>query len=959
MTSERDLVQQIQAHVRLLIQAEAGAQFWHDRWLVQARGEYKRREAEIEAQHQQALAQASSVYEAKLKKVYEENNALVQSAGLLAASWDDAEWRSWSPSPLHGEDRGGGSIPSFIRLGELVETGQWHSLTMPALLPLIGGRNVLFKASGAGKEAARAALQSLMLRLLVTLPPGKLRFMCIDPVGLGSTAGGFIKDLPDFLTGGQAWFDQTHIEQQLADLEAHMAFVKQKYLGVSFPTMEDYNRHAGQIEEPYHFLVIADFPARFTDSAAQRLLSIATNGPSTGVYVLAMVDADQAQRLYGFNLADLERTATVISCQDKGSIWLDEDFKDCRLELDRAPLADQFERVVRAVGEAAMASSEVKVPFASVVPAKTEWWQGDTRAAIKVPIGQFGAREVQLFSFDEKFFNSALIIGRPGSGKSTLLHVLVHSLALTYSPDELQLYLLDLKEVEFKDYATYRLPHARVVAINCEREFGLSVLQGLDDELRHRMDEFREKGFTALSEYRSKTGEKLPRILLMVDEFQELFSEDDAIGRMAAQILDRLVRMGRAFGINVLLASQTLAGPSTLSAATKNQIPIRIALQCSDADSRLVLSDDNDRARLLERPGEAIYNAANGRVEGNNRFQVFWLSDDERAMYLRQIQELAQRTGYVPAQPQIVFEGNAPARIENNSELMTLLNAPDWPVAQRAYFAWLGEPVAIKPHTAALFRRQSRSNLLIVGQQDYEQAAVTMLTTAMLSLAAQHRPETARFVVVNLSDVDTLWHKLPQALHSALPHQVKVIRSPREVLPAIEEVAGGVSARLAQIGDTLWPSLYLVIIGLHRARDLRREESSAFYSFSRMEEEEHKPKPWEQLATICREGPDVGVHTLAWCDTYANLERVLDRHEIADFDMRVALQMGAEDSRNLLDSEAATKLGPDRALFFDEERTGRLEKFRPYGPPMLEWIAEWGGKLKNRTASTVLQETVE
>lgn len=69
---------------------------------------------------------------------------------------------------------------------------------------------------------------------------------------------------------------------------------------------------------------------------------------------------------------------------------------------------------------------------------------------------------------------------------------------------------------------------------------------------------------------------------------------------------------------------------------------------------------------------------------------------------------------------------------------------------------------------------------------------------------------------------------------------------------------------------------------------------------------------------------------------------------LAEFDMRVALQMGAEDSRRLLDSEAATKLGPFRALFFDEERTGRLEKFRPYGLPSAEQIAEWGSRLRAR-----------
>jgi len=59
--------------------------------------------------------------------------------------------------------------------------------------------------------------------------------------------------------------------------------------------------------------------------------------------------------------------------------------------------------------------------------------------------------------------------------------------------------------------------------------------------------------------------------------------------------------------------------------------------------------------------------------------------------------------------------------------------------------------------------------------------------------------------------------------------------------------------------------------------------------------------------------------------------------------MRVAMQMSAEHSSNLLDTPAASKLGLYRALFYDEDE-GRLEKFRPYGLPSEGWlrqVKEW------------------
>lgn len=99
--------------------------------------------------------------------------------------------------------------------------------------------------------------------------------------------------------------------------------------------------------------------------------------------------------------------------------------------------------------------------------------------------------------------------------------------------------------------------------------------------------------------------------------------------------------------------------------------------------------------------------------------------------------------------------------------------------------------------------------------------------------------------------------------------------------------------------------------------------------------EQRQTGPAIQFDTILKDGPDVGVFTVGWCDTYTNLTRTLDRRAIREFAMRVPFQMSAEDSSNLVDSPLASKLGTCRALYFDED-DGRLEKFRPYGLPTKE-----------------------
>jgi len=134
------------------------------------------------------------------------------------------------------------------------------------------------------------------------------------------------------------------------------------------------------------------------------------------------------------------------------------------------------------------------------------------------------------------------------------------------------------------------------------------------------------------------------------------------------------------------------------------------------------------------------------------------------------------------------------------------------------------------------------------------------------------------------------------------------------------------------INDTI----YLCIAGIQRARDLR---SVDIYS---------PAEAVEQLSKILREGPDLGIHTLVWCDTYSNLERVLQRQDISEFELRIALQMSVNDSNSFIESPAANKLGPYLALFYDEERSGVLEKFRPYTFPKMDWIEKVVELLKRK-----------
>ncbi|MBV8486854.1 MAG: hypothetical protein JO161_01110, partial [Planctomycetaceae bacterium] len=146
-------------------------------------------------------------------------------------------------------------VPTDPRLSGL----EPERLMLPALIPFPTQGSVLIRAGESGKTEAIKLLQVLMLRFLTSMPPGKVRFTIFDPVGLGENFAAFmhLADYHELLVTNRIWTEAAQIEQRLADLQAHMENVIQKYLRNEFETIEQYNAHAGEVAEPFRVLVVA------------------------------------------------------------------------------------------------------------------------------------------------------------------------------------------------------------------------------------------------------------------------------------------------------------------------------------------------------------------------------------------------------------------------------------------------------------------------------------------------------------------------------------------------------------------------------------------------------------------------------------------------------------------------------------------------------------------------------
>ncbi|MGY8757700.1 MAG: FtsK/SpoIIIE domain-containing protein, partial [Phycisphaerales bacterium] len=187
-------------------------------------------------------------------------------------SWG-SDWSSWEPNTVNASTIPLGSfelelaaIACDLPISDELKLCIEPVLSIPMCASLPSDTSLLVSSSGKERKTCISLLQNAMLRVLTTIPPGKAKFTLIDPVGLGQTFASVLHlaDYEESQLLDRAWTEPRHIETQLARLTEHMETVIQKYLRNEFESIDAYNEQAGEIAEPYRFLVIADFPNNFS-----------------------------------------------------------------------------------------------------------------------------------------------------------------------------------------------------------------------------------------------------------------------------------------------------------------------------------------------------------------------------------------------------------------------------------------------------------------------------------------------------------------------------------------------------------------------------------------------------------------------------------------------------------------------------------------------------------------------
>jgi hypothetical protein len=834
----------------------------------------------------------------------------------LVKDFADAAWDRYAPDAE-------APPPDGLRIGTLAFGDPSGGLpAIPAVARFAGHGHLLITENGFADEA-RSLLQALALRLAVSTAPGAVRFALADPAGQGRYLSAFLRLPPDLRLGNGVAATAGEVEALLTRLAEHVVEVTQTRLTNVYDSVEAYNDATTGSRVPYHVLILAGFPAGVSDRAAETLTRLARSGPRAGVYVIATVD-DGLELPRNFDLSVLAGLSTNLRLSGPLAVtWDDPEFGRHSVKPDQVPAAARVNPWLDAVGAAASAVSQ-DLPFRRIAVAPDDRWTGDTVDGVDVQIGVDSRGEPQRFVMGAGRVHHGLVGGDVGTGKSNLLHVLITQLSLRYPPEELELYLLDFKQVEFDSYLRSRLPHARAIGSRTDREFGLSMLRRFHDEIDRRARLCSGAGVTELAQYRRKTGQVLPRALVIMDEFQVLVGEEDRIAREAARLLTDIAQRGRAFGLHLLLSTQSPGGPlRTHMQRVYEQMTLRVALGCAlPSVSQAILGEGNDSATSLTRPGDAIYNDRRG--EGANpKIRVARLDTEQRLELLPGILELGGGREY---EPPATFDPDALADFAANRACADFAAAPGrWLKPRPVVEAWLGQAIEIKPTpTTAAFGPDMNANLLVVGDEEHGHA---LLLASLLSAAIQRSPADVSFTVAQFAKSSSAFHGFFNVTKH-LPHEMR-IAGPRTAGAELEELIADLDVRLADEGDEGRPRRFFFVAGLHRWPELIGERD---YELS---------KTAAMLVRLADLGPEAGIHVVAWAPSYASTERAIKRQGIQRFNLRAVLRVGTSaESDALLAAPGADTLGDNRALYREIGESDEVEKFKPYSVESLRKFAE-------------------
>lgn len=810
--------------------------------------------------------------------------------------------------------------------------------------------STLFEFDRENREQAAESLRNLALNLYMSVPVNRCWCTFIDPVKLGDTFSVFspMGDRDESGKGDERvidtriWSTERDIEERLKLIVDHTTDVIQRCLQGRYDNIIEYNADAGINAEPLRFLVIMDFPLNFSQQALNYLGSIIDNGPKTGVYTIIAADKQEmANAGRGISFERLRsRIKNNITSKD-GILCVEDRTREGQMRYFpfSGPTPRQGQEIIDEIRKHLGEKIIVTYPMISGnISEKPEYWfHKSALDGISVPIGMEGAGKIANLEFGHPYRSlHAMVGGTIGYGKTNTLHAIIQGVLFNYSPEDVQIYLLDFKEgVELKRYADYKLANFKVISVETEPEFGLAVLMELHKEIGRRSGKFKSYGVSHIEEYwrlkgaRGESHADMPRILIVFDEVQRLLDdEENGISKACASLIREVVTQGgNAFGMHLIMSTQTFENVKGLGNGVYSNIATRIVHHASKGSADIMLDNDNDIMQRLASvdAGQAIINTNSGDKDANRMIRVALIDRKEQDKWMEMIHDKQLETMESIQKPRILLPG---PEDDSDNPLTVFANSGQRPseTGDPQYHLYIGESLTMINTFLPTLRSRAGQNILLAGR-DSENGELSRMVIGYTALSLLY--ETIRLkgsisepfiTLMDLSGssiygmndydmIDQIVNYVPEAFRVIQPHMI---------LEGIETLYSELSSGRQQ---------FVLFYGLTRAKQL----TTGTY--------ERSPK--EILEMLFAKGPENGMHFIVWAnDPGLFLENYAA--SLRSFDCRLAYGMDDKEYRGIVGENGPKHSSPMNVISFNQ--IGDNQKVRMYSRPTKEWLSRF---LKN------------
>ena len=625
-------------------------------------------------------------------------------------------------------------------------------LLIPAVFPAEEEMILTVTCTPSRSRHLDSALQNLILNQIEKSPAGSRKICVIDGVRYNSNSMGSLRQLENTFALEPIPRNPERLTAALEEIVS--SFADMDDLLELYDSVQEYNQNVPENQRlPRTTLVLFGWPNAYDNHDKEMIRRILINYERYGIscFIVTYDDGTRRETEKSYDLTEyaMQNAVKIKMTSQETTAARQEDTKPfVWYQIEDDLPASYAESVKKRVIEADTTGNEYTKRYSlEDLPPYTREYK-----KVEMPVGIDGKDQAHSIAFENENF-ATYLVGASRSGKSTLLHTLIAGLIRNYHPDNVELWLADFKQLEFKRYMRHLPPHVKYVLLDESPELVYDLIDKLTDEMMKRQRLFSRLGKQRLDQIDPRQlDEPLPVIFIVLDEFS-IMSQSVAESPIYKLRLQNLLAKGAALGMKFLFSSQTFTtGVTGLTPTARAQIQQRIAMKGSNEEiSETLELSSNLKTDQVRNWMDALpphyalikYRLGADTLPQVKRLLVMYFEDyaprDEMIDKIRSsMHAVASYTpddisSYVDKHP-VLVDGNT---YEKQDISALLKYKTQYGHGSDEMLLSFGVPRLMTPLKPAILSPETRENILLVARAAEQSCAASILMSVIKAFKAQ------------------------------------------------------------------------------------------------------------------------------------------------------------------------------------------------------------------------------